>query len=287
MSLRFIYGRSGSGKTHFCLDELKTKIISEEQTPFVLLVPEQYSFQAERDLIAMLNTGGILKTEVLSLQRLAFRVFNEAGGITYPHIHPAGKNMLLYRILDKMKGKLKVFTRSAEQPGFVGTLSTLITEFKRYNVTPEKLDTVVQNMNEESPLKEKLTELKGIYQTFDELIHLRYRDPDDDLTLAAQKLKTSLQYRGAEIWIDGFTDFTPQEYSIIQELLHQAKRVTITLTTDALDSETSEMDLFSSAKGISEAAFSRQAGQHCLRAPGSAASEPSAPVPPQPGAFPS
>ncbi|MBP7177064.1 MAG: helicase-exonuclease AddAB subunit AddB [Thermoclostridium sp.] len=248
MSLRFIYGRAGSGKTHFCLDELKTKIIGGDQTPFVLLVPEQYSFQAERDLIAMLKTGGILKTEVLSFQRLAFRVFNEEGGITYPHMHPAGKNMLLYRILDRMKGKLNIFNRSAEQPGFVGTLSTLITEFKRYNVTPRKLDTVVQNMNEDSPLKEKLMELAGIYKSFDELVQQRYRDPDDDLTLAAQKLKASSQYRGAEIWIDGFTDFTPQEYSIIQELLHQAKRVTITLTTDALDSETSEMDLFSSAK---------------------------------------
>ena len=59
MSLRFIYGRSGSGKTHFCLDELKTKIISEEQTPLVLLGAEQYDFQAARDIIARLKTGGI------------------------------------------------------------------------------------------------------------------------------------------------------------------------------------------------------------------------------------
>lgn len=248
MSLRFIYGRAGSGKTHFCLDELKTKIHSGEEKNYVLLVPEQYSFQAERDLIAMLNTGGILKTEVLSFQRLAFRVFNEAGGITYPHMHPAGKNMLLYRILDKMKGNLKTFSRSAEQPGFVGTLSTLITEFKRYSVTPEKLDTAVQNMNDDTPLKSKLSELSAIYKTFDELLQQRYRDPDDDLTLAAQKLKTSSVYRGAEIWIDGFTDFTPQEYAIIQELMLQADRVTITLTTDALDSDFSEMDIFSSAK---------------------------------------
>lgn len=248
MSLRFVYGRAGSGKTHFCLDELKTRIRSGAENPLILLVPEQYTFQAERDLIAMLNTGGILKTEVLSFRRLAFRIFNETGGITYPHMHPAGKNMILYRILDRMKGTLKTYSRSAEQPGFISTLSGLITEFKRYNVTPEKLKEVVPQLQEGSALKEKLTELAGIYEAFDEALKKRYRDPDDDLTLAVQKLKHSSQFRNAEIWVDGFTDFTPQEYAILQELLLQAKRVTVTLTTDALDAETSELDIFASAK---------------------------------------
>lgn len=248
MSLRFIYGRAGCGKTHFCLEELKTEIDRDNCNPLVLLVPEQYSFQAERDLIAMLNTGGILKTEVLSFQRMAFRVFNETGGITYPHVHPAGKNMILYRIIDKMKGSLKYFSKSAGQHGFVSTLSTLITEFKRYNVTPEDLKKVTDKIEEGSPLKDKLPELAEIFDSYEKMISQRYRDPDDDLTVAAQKLKQSTLYRKAEIWIDGFTDFTPQEYAIIQELMLQSKRVTITLTTDALDGETSELDIFSSAK---------------------------------------
>ena len=121
MSVRFIYGRAGSGKTFFCLDELKTRIHEGGYSPLVFLVPEQYTFQAERDLIAMLKTGGILGTEVLSFQRLVFRVFSETGGITYPHLHPAGKNIILYRIMDKMKSSLKYFAKSAESLGFVGT----------------------------------------------------------------------------------------------------------------------------------------------------------------------
>lgn len=248
MSLRFIYGRAGCGKTYLCLNELKTKIAGKAQNPLMLLVPEQYTFQAERDLIGMLNTGGILETEVLSFQRLAFRVFNEVGGITYPHIHPAGKNMILYRIMDKMKGSLRSFAKLAEQSGFVGTLSTLITEFKRYNITPESLNATADKLEPESPLANKLFDLSTIYGAFEKMLQERYRDADDDLTLAAQKLKYSSQYRDAEIWIDGFTDFTPQEYGIIQELMLQAKRVTITLTCDKLDDETSELDSFLSSK---------------------------------------
>jgi len=248
MSLRFIYGRAGSGKTRFCLDEIKSKITAKATHPLVLLVPEQFTFQAERDLISVLGTGGILKTEVLSFSRIAYRTFNEAGGITYPHIHSAGKCMILYRILDKMKGSFRVFSKTADRQGFVNTLSTLITEFKKYNVTPEDLEKVSKELEEDNPVKEKLMELTAIYDLFEKTIAERYRDPDDDLTLAAKKLGSIPLYDGAEIWIDGFTGFTPQEYQIIGQLMKKAQRVNISFCTDCLDGDLNDTDIFSSIK---------------------------------------
>lgn len=247
MSLRFVYGRAGSGKTHYCLNELKESIEKGSQNAKVLLVPEQFTFQAERDLATLLNTGGIIKTEVLSFRRLAFRIFNEVGGIAFTHIHPAGKNMILYRIIDKFKDSLVYFAKSANQPGFVKTLSSLITEFKRYNLTPEKLSLVQDKLEEEDNLKEKLSELALMYEHFDNTINERYRDADDDLTIASLKLLDSVNYRGADIWIDGFTDFTPQEYNMIDGLLALAKSVTITLTIDTLEEKEFSQGIFSSS----------------------------------------
>ncbi|MDI9482071.1 MAG: helicase-exonuclease AddAB subunit AddB, partial [Bacillota bacterium] len=152
MSLRFIYGRAGSGKTRFCLNEIKSRIDAGKTRPLLLLVPEQFTYQTEKDLIKVLGKGGILKTEVLSFRRLAFRVFNETGGITYPHVHPAGKNMILYRILDKQRQSLNVFAGSSERQGFVNTLSNLITEFKRYKVTPEALLNICDGFDDKNPL---------------------------------------------------------------------------------------------------------------------------------------
>ncbi len=245
MSLRFIYGRAGSGKTRHCLNEIKARIEGQATHPLVFLVPEQFSFQAERDLVSVLETGGILKTEVLSFQRLAFRVFNEMGGITYPHIHPAGKCMILYRILDKMRDSFRIFSKSSDREGFVSTISTLITEFKRYGVTTEHLEQAGHELSEDNPLRHKLSELNLIYSEFERTLAQRYRDSEDDLTLASQKLATASLYDGAEIWIDGFTSFTPQEYKIIGQLLKKAKTVTISLCTDTLgDSASGEMDVF-------------------------------------------
>ncbi|MFZ5643387.1 MAG: helicase-exonuclease AddAB subunit AddB [Bacillota bacterium] len=250
MSLRFIYGRSGSGKTRRCLNEIKERITSGVTHPLVLLVPEQFTFQAERDLISVLETGGILKTEVLSFRRMAFRIFNDVGGITYPHIHSAGKSMIIYRILDKMRDSLRVFSKSAERQGFVNTLATLITEFKRYNITPEALESAGKNFKEDSPVKDKLIELNSVYTAFEKAIAERYRDSDDDLTLASEKLSSTALYNGAEIWIDGFAGFTPQEYRVIAKLLQKARRVNISLCTDSLEGVGSPdgTDVFSGVK---------------------------------------
>ena len=250
MSLRFIYGRAGSGKTRFCLGEIKSKLAAGATQPLVLLVPEQFTFQAERDLITVLGTGGILKTEVLSFRRMAYRAFNEAGGITYPHIHPAGKCMILYRILDKMRDSFQVFSRSADRQGFVNTLSTLITEFKRYNVTPEALENAGKGLEEGNPLKGKLMELTSVYALFEKTLAERYRDPDDDLTLASRKLGFTSLYDGAEIWIDGFAGFTPQEYGVIGQLMKKSQRVNISFCTDCLEKEgvSGDTDIFSSIK---------------------------------------
>ncbi len=245
MSLRIVYGRSGSGKTTYCLSELKNRIESQNQNKIVFLVPEQYSFQAEKDLINVLKTDGILETEVLSFQRMAYRIFNKTGGITYSHIHPAGKSMIVYRILDKLSDEFKLFSKSANQEGFVNKINTLITEFKRYNITPQKLADASQELEEDNNLRQKLQELSVIYNEYENLLLERYRDGDDDLTVAAQKLLEHKLYDGAEIWIDGFASFTPQQYRIIGELLKQAKQVTITLCIDNLDKDSDNgLDVF-------------------------------------------
>lgn len=252
MSLRIVYGRAGSGKTHFILNEIKSRIEGKSDKMLVFLVPEQFSFQAEKDLVSATMAGGILKTEVLSFQRMAYRIFNETGGITYPHIHPAGKSMILYQILDKMSDKFKVFSGTCEREGFVNTISTLITEFKRYSVTPEHLKTAGEALAEDNPLREKLVEINLIYSEFESLLSQKYRDSDDDLTLAAKKISGSSLYDGAEIWIDGFISFTPQEYQVIGELLKKTERITVSLCTDTLkiSNESSNVDVFSPVKYV-------------------------------------
>ncbi len=249
MGLQFIYGRAGTGKSFYCLNQIKSTLLADNTKKLVLLVPEQYTFQAESDLIGNLGTGGILKTEVLSFRRMAYRVLNETGGITYPHIHPAGKCMILYNILDRMKDDFAIFHKSAGSKGFVNTIAGLITELKRYNVYPGDLEVILEKSGEDTYLFEKLKEIKLIYSRFEDMLAARYRDADDELTILSDKLDRTAMYDDSEIWIDGFSGFTPQEFQVIAKLMQKANMVYITICTDVLEDEGSDIsDIFSPAK---------------------------------------
>ncbi|MHB8062958.1 MAG: 3'-5' exonuclease, partial [Ruminiclostridium sp.] len=103
---------------------------------------------------------------------------------------------------------------------------------------------------EDNYLRQKLIEIKLIYSEFENLLSTRYRDADDELTLLSNKLDSTSMYDAAEIWIDGFSGFTPQEFEVISKLMQKADKLNITICTDVLVDEGSKdlSDVFSSAK---------------------------------------
>lgn len=81
MSLQFILGRAGTGKTYTCLEEIRSKLIEDPTgSPIVYLVPDQMTFQSEYDLINTPGIGGMMRAQVFSFTRLAWRVLQETGG---------------------------------------------------------------------------------------------------------------------------------------------------------------------------------------------------------------
>jgi len=242
MGLRIVYGRAGSGKSTFCLQEIKNMLVSDNNTlserhPLVLIVPEQFSLQAERNLARITGSSGACNAEVLSFRRLAFRVFSEVGGIARRHLNTAGKSMLLFRIMNRLGSDLKFFSASAHRKGFTEVLADAITEFKRYDISPEQLMQAAERLPDRLALKVKLADLALVYDEFEKQLHQKYMDADDDLVELCKKLDKSRQFDGAHIWIDEFSGFTPQEYKVIGKLLKKAARVTICICTDYLSSE--------------------------------------------------
>ncbi|AJA48282.1 ATP-dependent helicase/deoxyribonuclease subunit B [Clostridium pasteurianum DSM 525 = ATCC 6013] len=252
MSLRFVYGRSGSGKSHFCIESIKKKVEDEVEYPLIYLVPEQYSFQSEKNILNAIGEKSNLNVTVISFKRMAFRVMNEVGGITRKRIDSSGKCMLISHIVDKILEELSAFRRAAVQKGFINTLSDSISEFKRYSVTPELLLKTAEDIEEGISLKDKLLDLGKIYGEFETLLHKNYIDSDDDLTLLSEKLEESKVFNNAEIWIDEFYSFTPQQYKIIEKLLKKSRRVNITLTSDYVDGKNYGTDIFQFTKGTED-----------------------------------
>lgn len=246
MGIRFIYGRAGVGKTTFCLNQIGKKIDNDKENKLILLVPEQYTFQTEKLLLEHVEERGLLRAEVLSFKRLAYKVFNECGGRTRQLINESGKTMMVHKILKETKEELNYFNKIANKRGFANTISEAIKEFKRYNVETEDLKIEDIDSNEED-LINKVQDLKLIYNTFNDMLHKTHIDSDDELTLLYEKLMSYDIFDGAEVWIDEFTTFTPQQINIIKILGRRCKTVNITLPTD-----NSGMDIFNGLKSTED-----------------------------------
>lgn len=229
MSLRFIYGRAGSGKSYSCLKDISEKMKDTKNNSLVYLVPEQFSFQAEKNVLNIIGEEANLKVKVLNFKRMAFRVMNEVGGITKKRMNSSGKCMLISHVLKMVAEELTVFKGAAVQKGFVNTISDSISEFKRYAVTPELLIETSKEVKDNISLKNKLLDLGKIYGEFETLLHKNYIDGDDDLTLLSEKLDESDMFNNSEIWIDEFSTFTPQQYKVLEKLMKKAKRINFTL----------------------------------------------------------
>lgn len=234
MGIRFIFGRAGTGKSRFCLEQIKKKIDrNDNNNKLILLVPEQYTFDTEKKFLEVVTEKGFLRGEVLSFKRMAHRVFEECGGRTDIRISDSGRNMLIYKILKDKTEELEYFNRMTKEQGFSSVVSKLITEFKKYNISTEILNLKEEEINDDE-LKKKLKDLGLIYSEFNNALHKQFIDGNDELTLLYHKLIDCNIYDDAEIWIDEFTTFTPQQLEVIKILAKRAKTVNITLCSDSL-----------------------------------------------------
>lgn len=233
MSLRIIYGKSGTGKSSYIFSEVKEKI--NEGKKIYIITPEQYSFTAEKKLLETFSNKSVINAEVLTFNRMAYRVASEVGGTATTHISNSGKAMLIYNILCGKKSKLKFLGKSDEN---IELIIDQITEFKQHGVTVEDLNKMKEE-TQDNYLKLKIQDMIQVYEEFQKKIENQYIDENDALTNLANQLPEVKIFDNTLIYIDEFVGFTKQEYEIIKQLANAANQVTISVCTDTIEEATS------------------------------------------------
>lgn len=240
MSLHFIIGRAGSGKTYYCLKEIRKELLAAPRGPaIILLVPEQATFQMEKALVNLPGLQGSIRCQVLSFQRLAWKVSQEVGGAARPALSDLAKNMLLRRLLKRREKDLKILRLGAwQQPGFIRELASTLKEFKYYCLNPSKLKEAATSLgsnNTRELLPAKLHDLALLWEDMEEALQGNTCLAEDYLEILSFNLPKAPSLKEAEIWLDGFTSFTPQEYKVLEGLLKVAQKVHIALCIDPQD----------------------------------------------------
>ncbi len=212
----------------------RAKADSSLEKSVFILVPEQYSMYAEQELVSTLGLSAQNKIQILTFSRLANMIFSKLGPLRTEYIDKAGKYLLACRALQLCKNELKFFSRNASQPGFSSLIVSLISEFKRYGVTPNQLSNTAAGLDN-PVLSAKLSELALIYEKFNSLVDENFSNAEDNLTLALSKIPQA-DFLTGTLYISYFRSFTPVEYEVLGALLPKMD-ICISLCCDTLSEE--------------------------------------------------
>lgn len=239
--LDFIVGRAGTGKTYRCMQAMRERMSEDPLGPaLIMLVPEHMTYRAERELAASLPQQGFLRSYVFGFRRFARQILIETGGARQTRVTDIGRRLILRRILAHhgQDGDLRVFARAARQHSFTADLDEMLNELRTYRLTPEVLREVADDLPDRRPgsrrLSGKLQELALLSEEFQAALKEHETASEDMMTLLARKLPDAPLMRGAEVWLDGFVFFNPQEIEVLRTLLQSADAVHVSLTMDGV-----------------------------------------------------
>lgn len=171
--LRFVFGPHGSGKS----TELMRRI---QQTAgerrIMLVVPEQFSFQTERECSRLLGAELGNRVEVVSFTRLARLIFRTYGGLTGNYADKIAKNIMMNLALGEVQDGLEHYGKSVEKSGFAELMLKTADELKNSAISPASFENAVA-LFPEGNLRDKSREISLIYTTYDGLLNKTYRDP--------------------------------------------------------------------------------------------------------------
>ena len=232
MSLQFILGGSGSGKSACLYDQVISRSLEDPHADIILLVPEQYTMLSQRHLVMQHPRHSVLNVDVLSFERLAYRIFEETGTDSLKILDDTGKSMILRRILSQNKDRLQVYGGNVRKRGFVDQVKSMLSELLQYGVDPDMLMEKAADLQGDDRLFAKLRDIGLIYSEFLRFLGSRYMTTEQVLDRLCSVIGRSERIRHAVIFMDNFTGFTPVQYKLMEHLLSLCPEIVMTLCTD-------------------------------------------------------
>ena len=236
MAVQFIFGGSGRGKTYFLQHKIMEEAVKNPKKDYIMIVPEQFTMQTQKDMIRISPGHGIMNVDVQSFVRLAFRVFSETGAGKVQVLDDLGKIMILKKVLSNKKDDLKYFGRNINKDGYISEIKSFMSELIQYGADENEIEKMIQASENKTVLKYKLQDMSVAFSAFKEYIDKNYITSEELLSVFADVISQSGLLNGAVICLDGFTGFTPLQYRLLRELIKIAEKVYITVTADERES---------------------------------------------------
>lgn len=217
MSLQFIFGNSGSGKSYRLYQTIIEESIKNPDKNYLVLVPEQFTMQTQKDLVMQHPQKGIMNIDVLSFGRLAHRVFEEVGQNDRMVLDDVGKNLILRKIAGAYEGRLPALGRNMKKLGYISEVKSVLSEFTQYDIGISDMDRALKEIPSGTNFYYKMQDLKILYEEFQSYLQGKYITGEELLEVLKEVVDQSAVVTGSVIALDGFTGFTPVQMKLIQK----------------------------------------------------------------------
>ncbi len=230
MSLKFVFGPSGSGKSRQIYQEITERAGENPGQNFLVVVPDQFTMQTQKELVLLNNRGGIMNIDVLSFGRLNHRIMEEVGREEIPVLDDTGKSLVLQKVAANLKDRLPVLGGFLHRQGYIHEVKSAVSEFMQYGIGTEDVSKLIAYAGRRGALVGKLKDLETLYKGFTEYIRGNFITTEETLDVLRRSLHKSKLLPGSVVVFDGFTGFTPIQNRLIQELMQVCGEVILTVT---------------------------------------------------------
>ena len=230
MSVQFVLGRAGSGKSEYIYKKILSDAKEHRDKNFYLFVPEQYTLTAQLKLLELSDSKALFNVEALSFSRFSRRVFNELGTGTLDVLEDTGKSLLISKILKEKNDSLSTLKNSLMNQGGVEELKSLFSEFCQYGVKSEDLREVFSKDGIDPFFKKKGEDIITLFDAFKEEISGRFFTAEELPELLCDVIDSSLLVKNSEFYFDGYTGFTPVQYNVIEKMMKLSERLVFSFT---------------------------------------------------------
>lgn len=233
MALHLILGNSGAGKSHYLYEHILAEASKHPERTYYVLVPEQFTMASQRELVRRQKNHAILNVDVLSFQRLAYRVFEELGKDAMQVLEDTGKNLILQKLAGELESQLTVLQGSLHRMGYIDEIKSFLTELAQYRIEPQMLSEMAGQTDVSPLLAAKLADIRLLYEAFLKEIDGDYLLAEEVVEYLARLVPDSKLFGNAVLVFDGFTGFTPVQQTFLKAVFPVVIDSYVALTIDA------------------------------------------------------
>ncbi len=229
--LRFITGRSGTGKTKRIIDLFSQKARQGEEK-LLLLVPDQSTFENEKIFLKTVGAALSQNIMVLGFSRLCDYVFSKTGGVAGTPVDEGTRRIIMSMAVEQVSDRLELFSKQSSKSSLTELMVSSYEECQRCSITTRMLASAADNVKEKA-LSQKLRETALILDAYSGIIGSTYSDPCENLTRVYEILVENPIFEGYTVAVDSFSGFTAQQYKVLECLMETSADFFVCLTLDS------------------------------------------------------